>query len=111
PGAQPGRPGRQPQHPYRAAVGGAEPLADLHRGGLAGAVGPEDGGHRTARGRQSETVDRGGAAVPLHEVDDLDGWRCHAHESRDLEGRSAVQPWATPRRAKIGLPDVSLLWE
>ena len=60
------------------SVGRQEAGEDLHGGGLAGAVGPEEAEDLAlARRVKSRRVDRDPVAVPLGEVLDLD----HRHET------------------------------
>jgi len=62
----------QPQHPDSPAVRGTQPFDNLHRGGLAGAVGPEDPEDLAALHGERQVVDRDLVAVPLVQVLDFD---------------------------------------
>ena len=55
-----------------AGVGPAVALARLDGGGLAGAVGAEDGGHGGGADREVEAVHGGFRSVPLDQAHDLD---------------------------------------
>ena len=62
----------EPEHADRARVGRPQPADGLDRGGLAGAVGAEDGEDLALLDREGHAVDRRAVAVALDEVGDFD---------------------------------------
>ncbi len=64
--------GVEAEHADGARVRGAEPLADLHGGRLAGPVRAEQRQHRALGQVQVQVVDRGGVAVALDQPGDVD---------------------------------------
>src|SRR5262249_19440531 len=70
---RPARPGRVlAQHVDGAVVAAAEPFQDLHRGGLARAVGPEQGEHLAAVDLEIDAADGRDVPVALAQVPDHD---------------------------------------
>src|SRR4249920_2759292 len=71
---RPARPGGVlAHHVDGAVVAAAEPLQDLHRGGLARAIGPEQGEYLAAVDLEIDAADRRDVPVTLAQVPDLDG--------------------------------------